>query len=503
MGGERKSFDIVIIGAGLGGLSAAIHAAATGKSVAVLEKKPHPGGKCDFYRRDGFQLDTGPSVLTLPHVLDDLFTAAGRDRRDYLEIKEVHPGCRYYFADGTVFDAPGRMEDFAEALSNQFPGEIDGFRRFQREIGALWVVSGPAFLNHPFDLGLLKRIPWATALRHAWSFRPGSMQKRLQSFFRDPRLITLFSRFATYNGSDPRLTPATFNVIAHAELAFGSWHCRGGMYALVQAISKLAQEIGVELFADWPVESVTREAAGSGFRLESRGGNPPVFAEKVICNADALTALEGPLLAAIAGRESECRRRIHKPASSSGFVLLMGIARKFPSLACHNVFFPKEYDQEFEQLFTRPQPLSDPTIYISVPARAEPALAPPGQEGWFVLANAPSLEKFRDWNEAAYAESLIGLLKQRVSGLGDDDILWTHHHGPQFFSDSYGAWHGSLYGSASNNTLAAFRRVPNRSRLKDIYFCGGSAHPGGGIPLVLLSGRHAARAACGISPQKS
>jgi len=184
-----KRTDSLVIGGGIGGLSAAIRLASRGHRVLLCEKNSHTGGKCDFCEKDGFHFDLGPSVLTLPFVLDEVFRLVGKDRRDYLEIEAVEPGCSYFFGDGSRFDAPGMFDDFEQAIADNFPSEIDGFRRFRAHVSRLWEVSGPAFLFHPPGWATLRSIPWQRALRGMLDFMPGRMEPRLRRYFRDPRLI--------------------------------------------------------------------------------------------------------------------------------------------------------------------------------------------------------------------------------------------------------------------------------------------------------------------------
>jgi len=489
---ESAHVDALVVGAGIGGLAAAIRLAAAGRTVRVLEKNPHPGGKCDFLQKDGFHFDLGPSVLTLPFVMDDLFKAAGKRREDYLEIEPVEPGCSYFFADGSRFDAPGTMDDFEKAVAGHFPKDIDGFRRFRSHVERLWEVSGPAFLFHRPGLRALAAIPWLRALRTLPDLLPGRMHDRLKHYFKDPRLIQLFARFATYNGSDPYRTPATFNVVAHAELAFGSWRCIGGMHALPLALDRLAEDCGVDRRYGVSAEEVRFDGKSPTGVISSDGSFNK--ANAVVCNLDAVTARTGKLLASHP-RSKTWRKKLGKvEASSSGFVLLAALSRRHPELACHNVFFSADYRKEFRELFTDPRPLETPTLYVSRPASAENTLAPEGKEGWFVLVNSPSLQRQEDWDEHGYAKRITGMLKDRC-GLSRGEIEWTQFHGPTFYRDRYGAWHGSLYGPSSNPFRQAFLRAANRPHdAPGLFFAGGSSHPGGGIPLVLLSGKIAAEA---------
>jgi phytoene desaturase len=481
---------VVVVGGGLGGLASGLLLAAAGKPVRILERTSGWGGKCGVARWEGFHWDTGPSLLTMPEVVRDLFRATGVDARDYLEMEAVEPGCRYHFADGSTFDAPGKVEDLREAVAREFPRESRGLERFLRYAANLWEVSGPVFLYHPLRWRTFLKISPGALFRGVDALRPGSLHRVLTGFFKDPRLLQLFSRFATYNGSDPYRTPGTFNVIAHVEFAFGSWRIRGGMFALVEAMLRRAGELGVELRAEAPVARIRFwEGTATGVELEDGSF---IDAPAVVINADAVQARTGPLLA---GHPKGPRPGLEKrEASSSGFVLLLAVDDPGERLAAHNIVFPENYRTEFEDLFHHPRPLTDPTLYLSVPAAVEPGLAPEGKKAWFVLVNAPSLQQFDQWDEEAYGRFLIERLQSSPFALDPAKVLWREARSPRYFHDHYRAWHGSLYGPSSNTLLAAFLRQKNDPGIPGVYFAGGSAHPGGGIPLVLLSARHATAA---------
>jgi phytoene desaturase len=429
-------------------------------------------------------------VLTLPFLVDELFRACGRRREDYLGLEPVEPGCRYFFPDGTRFDAPGTLPGMREAVARTFPDELAGFDRFTRYIARLWEVSERHFLrNRPGvrTLGRLERADWRAAPA---LMRPGSLDRAVRAHFRDPRLVQLFDRFATYNGSDPYRTPSAFNVIAHAEFGFGSWRCVGGMHALPTALHRLAVEQGAEVRFGEPAEQVILDSRGRVRGVATPRGELECSA--VVVNQDAVAAMTGPLLASHPNAPAWRRRFATVEASSGGCVLLLAVRGSHPHLAVHNVVFTPDYPREFRELFQERRPLGDPTVYISLPSRAEPSLAPPGCESWFVLVNAPAVEEPSVWTDE-YADFLQSRLSRAPVGLVAASVARRWMRAPPDFVRRYGAWKGSLYGPSSNNLFAAFRRVGNRGG-GGLYFAGGSAHPGGGIPLVLLSGQQAAEA---------
>ncbi|MEM9226748.1 MAG: phytoene desaturase family protein, partial [Verrucomicrobiota bacterium] len=476
----------VVIGGGLGGLSAAIHLRAAGHEVLLLEKNATLGGKCNHIEWEGFHFDTGPSLLTLPHILDEVFAAAGKNRADYLELTRLAPACRYTFADGTLFDAPGDINGFRAAVAETFPEDAAVLDKFLRDGQILWDISGPMFLFNRFRLSNAFRVGPLKALRGLSALMPQTLEQSLKKQFRDHRLIQLFSRYATYNGSEPARTPATFNVIAHAEMAYGSWHCMGGMTAMVHALEKLARDIGIEIQTESEVASLTFSPDGkavSGLKLVSE---KQLQADHIVINADALTALTGSLLSEHPQSSIWQKQWSTKEASSSGYVLLLALDKPVDGLACHNIFFNADYRDEFRDLFESTRPLQDPTIYVSIPGKVDPSQAPAGKEAWFVLVNAPSLDRFDDWQES-YIDFLLEKMQRVIPGFNRSDILWQKSLPPSFLKERYHAWHGSIYGPSSNSQRDAFFRVPNRSRVKGLSFAGGSAHPGGGIPLLLFS----------------
>lgn len=483
--------NAVVIGGGLGGLSAAIHLATAGHRVTLLEKNELPGGKANHYAWNGFQFDTGPSLLTLPFVLDGIFKSAGKRMEDYLELTRVRPACRYFFDDGLRFDAPGDLDNMRAGIAQNFPSELDGFDRFMRDGKRLWEVSGPAFLFNRMELATLLKIPPLKGLAGLGALKKETLGQSVKRYFRDPHLIQLFSRYATYNGSDPARTPATFNVISYVEMAFGSWHVQGGIYAMVRALEGLAIELGVEVRTQNPVERIEFAKDGKAVSGVVLDGGERLHAEKIVVNADAVTALCGPLMQAHP-KADKWREKWSRPeVSGSGYVLLLAMDKSFPGLTCHNIFFNADYAHEFRDIFEQPKPLADPTVYISVPCKIDASQAPAGKEAWFVLVNAPSLDRCTDWPER-YSDFLLDKIKSRLEDFSTTDVLHQKALTPRFLQERYAAWQGSIYGPSSNTLRSAFFRVPNRGPVRGLAFAGGSAHPGGGIPLALTSGRLAA-----------
>jgi phytoene desaturase len=470
----------LVIGAGLGGLSAAIALAARGVRVTVIEKRERPGGKMDERRADGFRWDTGPSVITMRDVLERLFARADARLDDYATLKPLDPVTRYFWNDGFVLDACTDIDAMAARIVAFSPPDADRYRAFMTYAARLFETVKAPFLyrRKPGLLDLLK-LPLRDALKID-ALR--SMHTSVSAAFQDPRLIQLFDRFATYNGSSPYRVPATLNTIAHVEMAAGAFYPRGGVYQLALAYEKLARERGVTI----------RYGVGARAILAARGAitgaatdAETIDADAVVCNVD-YTHAQRTLL----GRAPNDRLE----PSCGGFVLMLGVRGKFERLAHHNIFFSDDYPREFDDIFGRRVPTPRPTLYVCITSKTDPDHAPDGCENWFVLVNTPYLSPAFDWARDAgrYAQDVLTLLKSRT-GLRDEDIVTRHMLTPSDLQNTYGGNRGAIYGFSSNSMTAAFMRPSNRDgRIRRLYYASGSAHPGGGVPLVTLSGMAAA-----------
>jgi phytoene desaturase len=307
------------------------------------------------------------------------------------------------------------------------------------------------------------------------------MDQAIGSFVRSSHLRQLLGRFATYVGASPYQAPATLNVIAHVELNGGVFYPRGGVYRLAEAFERLAGELGVTIQTGCPVSEI--DIVGGRARGVRLANGEHIAARAVISNVDVSTTY-GRLLPGIDARAP-------REPSCSGFVLLLGIKKEHPELAHHNIFFSSDYPAEFEAIFGQGRPAEDPTIYVAITSKKDAWHAPPGNENWFVLVNAPAINKTVDWREEAslYRDLILDKLARRGYELRDviqSEQIVT----PRDLSSSSGAWRGALYGASSNDRLAAFRRPHNRSKeIPGLYFVGGTTHPGGGVPMVTLSGK--------------
>ncbi len=479
---------VIVIGAGMGGLSAAIALAARGYRVTLLEKQACPGGKMAEVRAGDFRWDTGPSVITMRHVYEQLFALANRCLEDYVQLVPLQPLTRYFWRDGVVLDAVSDLDVMHDNIRNVFGArEAENYRRFMRYVARLHEVVGPPFLyRRKPTLRDLFQLPIADVLRLD-ALR--TMHQAICSYFQTPHLRQLFDRFATYNGSSPYCVPATLNVIAYVEMAQGAWYPRGGVFQLALAFERLARELGVELCYQAPAARIVLQGDRvKGVQVE---GGVTLPADAVVCNVDYTFALESLI--------PERRSRVNLEPSCSGFVLLIGARGERARLAHHNIFFTDDYPREFADIFERRVAPVDPTLYVCITSKTDPNHAPPSHENWFVLVNAPYLSDAFDWSREAdrYMAQVLDRLQAWARQIAPESPLevvhldrWT----PADLQARYGGYRGAIYGFSSNTRLAAFSRPNNRHpRIRRLYFAGGSVHPGGGVPLVTLSGMAAAQ----------
>ncbi len=478
---------ISVIGAGLGGLSASAILASRGHTVDLFEQNENPGGKMQELRSTGFRFDTGPSLLTMPFLLEQVFERCGKSSADYLEWTQVEPVCRYQFPDGSVFHNYHDPRRNREELMRIAPEDVEAWDQFLDYSSDLYRRTAETFLFNPLQ-GIrdmqLSDIPDFLRI-DAFT----TVSKRVDDYFSSPRLRQLFKRFPTYNGSSPYQAPATLNVIPFVELRLGGYYIKGGMYNLARALVKLAEDCGVRIHIGVPVDMIVpdpgRKRAISGLMI-----NGTLYeADAVVANSDA-TATYMSLMPRNALSQLNKRRISRIEPSCSGFVVLLGLNRIYPQLKHHNIFFSDNYEEEFRTIFDLREPPQDPTVYITNTSLTDPGDAPPDCSNFFMLVNAPYTAAGQLWHEwtETYTDHIIHTMEARgLEGLRDA-ILFRKVITPPDFERLYGSNKGSIYGTSSNNRNAAFIRPRNKSPWFDnLYLCGGSTHPGGGIPLVMQS----------------
>ena len=486
---QTSSTSVAVIGAGVGGLTCAALLAHAGHRVTVFEKNERVGGKLNWLEEGGYTWDTGPSLLTMPYVFEQLWQKLGRRLSDDLTLLPLPVTCRYRWTDGTLIDEDAAFWERPDAA------------RFLAYARGLYDLSADAFLHHPLKEWWrqvnLRNLPKLRHLPKIASFQ--TMDQVVRRFFgHDPHLVQLFDRFATYNGSSPYKTPAAFNIIPYVEAKFGGWYVKGGLYQIARALERICREFGVTFATDCEVTGLEHippptPSKPPAFRLRSGTGQTGIF-DTVVCNQDVLSAYPRFLPPAASARFQKDRLDKLDPAIS-GFILYLGVGKQYPQLSHHNIFFSDDYPKEFRQIFDARSPADEPTIYVAVHSKADPGRAPAGCENWFVLVNAPALspESPLDWSAFAqtYGDRIIDRLETRFGFTGLRDAIQVRRHlTPADFQTRYLARAGSLYGFASHGVRAAFQRPKLQlPGMEGFYFVGGSTHPGGGLPLVCLSGQ--------------
>ncbi len=490
--------DVVIIGGGIGGLSAAIGLASRGANVTLLEKNTRLGGKLNTWEKDGFTFDTGPHVLTMLWALEEVFAAAGHRLDEYLDLVRLDTVCRYHFPGGSVLDAPADPEDALRALAHFAPGSEAGFRRFLQYAHQVSEATTDPFLRQDFG-AQVKGIPTPQQWRQLGAFlalRPWrSLRHLVHECFTDPHLRQVFELYALYSGSHPARVSGIFATVADVQWRQGTFYVRGGLYCLGEALESMAAEIGVCIKTDTPVTEILVKG-GHARGVVTQSGER-IFADTVVCNADCLTALQMLVPSQFRRRYTDTRISKIEP-STSAFLLLLGVEGTYPELAHHNSFLAADLDAEFDDIFDRQLPASDPTIGVACQSVTDPTRAPVGCSNLFVMTNPPAISDTTpyDWETQATSYREVVLTKLEAMGLTDlrrriwVEQMWT----PLDLQARYGAHRGAIYGLSSNGARQAFLRPPNVSPdVPGLFFVGGSTHPGGGVPLCALSGTNVAR----------
>ncbi len=478
---------ISVIGAGLGGLSAAAILASQGHKVDLFEQNETVGGKMQEINIGGYRFDTGSSLLTMPFVLEKVFEQCGQQASDYLEWKTLDPICRYQFSDRTVFNHFSDPEKNRSELMRIAPEDIDVWDEFLDYSADLYRRTSKSFLFNPLQRFRDLSAKSISDLLRIDAF--STVSRRVDDHFSSPRLRQLFKHFSTYNGSSPYLAPATLNVIPYVEMHLGGYYIPGGMYRLAESLLKLANNCGVRVHTDVPIDLIVPDPA----KKRSISGvmiNGALYeADAIIANCDA-TCTYLNLLPENALSRIRKRKISRMEPSCSGFVVMLGINRIYKQLEHHNIFFSDQYENEFRAIFEQKELPVGPTIYLTNSSLTDPDDAPQGCSNLSLLVNAPTIENGHQWHEwkETYTDHIIHTLEDRGLENLRESVVVRKAITPADFERLYGANRGSIYGTSSNTRRAAFNRPRNKSPWFDnLYLCGGSTHPGGGIPLVLQS----------------
>lgn len=486
----------IVIGAGIGGLATAIRLINKGFVVNVFEANGYPGGKLSEIQLGDYRFDAGPSLFTLAHLVTDLFELSGKNPQDYFEYETLETICHYFYEDGTRINAYADASKFANEIAQKTKEDAQKVLNFLKKSAELYEITAPVFLE--------KSLHKTATYFNKTTFRSfqqlhkinalKSMFEYNNQYFKDERVVQLFNRFATYNGSNPYKAPATLNVIPHLEHNLGAFFPKKGMHSITTSLFKLAQELGVVFHFNQRVNKILIEQKQAlGIQLVSGEKHK---ASVVVSNMDVFYTYKNLL-----PNEQHPKRILQQEKSSSALIFYWGIKKQLPELGLHNIFFSKDYKAEFNHIFDKKTLYNDPTIYVNISSKHQINDAPKGAENWFVMINTP-------YNAGQNWEELVKSARQNIlNKLNRVLSKELHQNNPNEVDlaeliecesilsppliDTRTASHlGALYGNSSNNRMAAFSRHPNFSKkIKNLYFCGGSVHPGGGIPLSLLSAK--------------
>ena len=481
----KKSKTAIVIGSGVGGMATAVRLARKGYAVKVFEANSYFGGKATKIEKDGFFWGFGPSLFTFPELLDELFALCNRNPSDYYKYHRVDPICNYFFADGTRLSAYADREKFAAEIEAKTGEPSQHVISHLNQIKTVYQVTKDIFLFK--SLHKLRTYLTFKSLRALFNLSAIGIGTNMNAAngkrFKDKRVVQLFNRYATYNGSDPYIAPSTLNVIAHPEYNEGGYFLDGGMPDLSRSLHQLAVELGVEFIFNAPVEKIeVKGKTATGVNVNGKF----YVANLVVSNMDIVYTYQK-----LMPEQKAPVKVIESPKSTSAIIFYWGIKQQFPELDLHNIFFSNNYPEEFDYLTNKKSIYNDPTVYVFISKKYQPKHAPAGCENWFTLINVPH-DAGQDW-EALVIEARKNIIAKLSKSLGIDIeplIVCETINSPKKIEAQTLSYLGSLYGNASNNKYAAFLRHPNFSKgIKNLYFCGGTVHPGGGVPLCLLSAK--------------
>jgi phytoene desaturase len=476
---------VIVIGSGIAGLAVSIRLALKGYNVQVFEQNSYPGGKLSSFSIKDYRFDAGPSLFTMPHLVTELFKLAGEDVKNYFEFSKKEIACNYFWQDGTSFTAYGERKKFLKEVEKIFDEPQYNVDQYLKKAKKKYDLTSSLFLEQ--SLHKLKTFISLDTLKALFQLKTFELEKSLHQAntqsFSSPHLIQLFDRYATYNGSDPYQTSGIMTLIQHLESAYGTFVPKKGMVSITESLFGLAKRLGVKFSFETGVKEIkVKLGVVSGIKTNSGSFS----SDYVISNMDVFHTYKKLL-----PNEIPPINRLKQERSSSAIIFYWGIKQSFPDLDLHNIFFSKNYKKEFQAIFKDRTVSEDPTIYINITSKEVVGDAPKGCENWFIMINTPA-DHGQDWTQIVnrLRSHIITNISKRLNVDLKNLIVCEEVLTPPDIESKTQSYMGALYGASSNDTMAAFLRHPNFSnRIKNLYFCGGSVHPGGGIPLCLLSAK--------------
>ena len=482
-----RSEHVVVIGLGLGGLSAAISLASERFRVTAFEKNEKAGGKLNLLRKDDFNFDLGPSILTMPHIFETLFTRANRRMSDYVDLQEVKPHWRNFFEDGTVIDLTPDLREMEKELATLPKNEADGFFEYLDYSRRLCKITEEGYFAKGLER-FMELVRFYGPFRSMFAFDvPRNMNAGVSRFVQSPKLIDILNYFIKYVGSSPYDAPALLNLLPYIQFGYGLWYVKGGMYNLAIGLEKVLLELGGVIHYGQEVVSLQREGSRiTGLTLKNGArvdGDIFVSNMEIIPAYEQLTR-EGPRF---------LKRYAKFEPSCSGLVLHLGVNKIYPQLAHHNFFYSQNARAHFDSVFHKEELSHDPTLYLVAPCKTDPSQAPEGCEIIKVLPHIPHLKEKNPFTKADYLAFRDRVL-EKLERMGLTDLrrhivveeMWT----PEDIQTRYFSTKGSIYGVVSDRFKNFGLKAPRRSEVYgNLYFVGGSVNPGAGMPMVTLSGQ--------------
>jgi len=475
---------VAIIGSGIAGLATSIRLALKDYDVSVFEANTYLGGKLSSIEKKGFTFDTGPSLFTAPENIEALFSLAKKDITNYFTYRNLDESCRYFFANGKKIIAKKNVEAFANEAEKVFGEPADNIKKYLQNSNKAYQNIGELFLDFPLDSSLITKSETYKALFSVkFPYITKSLNSYNESSFKTPEMIQLFNRFATYNGSNPYKAPAMLSMISSLEQSQGTFYPNGGMISIIKALVQLAKEIGVKFHTNSKVEKIeTFKNTVTGVLVNGK----KYEADIVVSNMDIYYTYKNLL-----SDNKFAHKVLKQERSSSAFIFYWGIDTTFSELGLHNIFFSEDYKKEFQHIFEESILPDEPTVYVNVTSKFDKNQAPNNSENWFVMVNAPA-HNDHNWEEQKekIKRFIIKQLNKQLNTNLEDHIVVEETLSPLNIQEKTASFMGSLYGTSSNSKMAAFFRQQNRSKhYKNLHFCGGSVHPGGGIPLCFKSAK--------------